>query len=41
MTTSTVFGPGLEDLVLDTICLGRDQVRATSVADLVTGNSKL
>jgi hypothetical protein len=40
MTTSTVFGPGLEDLALDTICLGRDLVRAASVADLSTGNSK-
>jgi hypothetical protein len=40
MTTSTVFGPGLEDLALDTICLGRDLVRAASVADLGAGNPR-
>ena len=40
MTTSTVFGPGLEDLALDTICLGRDLVRAASLADLGAGNPK-
>ena len=40
MTTSTVIGPGLEDLALDTICLGRDLVRAASLADLGAGNPK-
>jgi hypothetical protein len=40
MTTSTVYGPGLEDLALDTIRLGRDLVRAASVADLGAGNPK-
>lgn len=40
MTTTTVFGPGLEDLALNTICLGRDLVRAASIADLGAGNPK-
>jgi hypothetical protein len=40
MTTSTVYGPALEDLALDAICLGRDLVRAASLADLGAGNPK-
>jgi hypothetical protein len=38
MTTSTVFGPGLDDPALHTICLGWDLVRAASLADLGAGN---
>lgn len=39
MTSSTVFRPGLEDLALETICLGLELSRAASLADLSTGNT--
>jgi hypothetical protein len=39
MTSSTVFRPGLEDLALDTICLGVELARAASLVDLDAGNS--
>jgi hypothetical protein len=38
MTSSTVFRPGLEDLALETICLGVELSRAASLADLSAGN---
>jgi hypothetical protein len=39
MTSSTVFRPGLEDLALETICLGLELSRAASLADLSFGNT--
>jgi hypothetical protein len=39
MTSSTVFRPGLEDLALETICLGRELSRAASRANLCAGNT--
>ena len=39
MTTSTKLRPGLEDLALDAICLGRDVARAASLVDLGAGSA--
>jgi hypothetical protein len=39
MTTSTKLRPGLEDLALDAICLGRDVARAASLVDLDAGSA--